>query len=140
LSETTEARKVLEQAYQKQSEAYDKAVLSLSGGALGLSMTFIRQIVQGSPNRVLLLALAWSGFAVSILAIFISMLTSQWAIRKSVCQIDEGNAEAQHTGGWSTVTACLNILACISLVFGIGLLVWFSIANLNSIGVAASLD
>lgn len=134
MSQLIEDRKVLQQAYQKQSEAYDKAVLSLSGGALGLSMTFIRQIVHGPPNGILLLALAWSGFAVSILAIFVSMLTSQWAVRRAVGQIDEGRAGTGRTGGaFAIVTACLNVVACISLVFGIGLLVCFSLVNLESI-------
>jgi hypothetical protein len=140
LSEAIEARKVLEQAYQKQSEAYDKTVLSLSGGALGLSITFIRQIVHGPPNGIVLLALAWTGFAVSILAIFVSMLTSQWAVRKALRQIGEGTG-AQRPGGWfAAVTAWLNVVACVSLVFGIGLLVWFSLANLESFGVAVSPD
>jgi hypothetical protein len=93
-----EDRKVYEEAYQKQSAAYDKAVLSLSGGALGLSITFIRQIVHGTPSGILLLELAWGGFALSILAIFVSMLTSQWALQKAVCQTDEDNTKPQRIG------------------------------------------
>jgi hypothetical protein len=65
-----EYRKLLEQAYDKQSESYDKTVIALSGGALGVSMTFLHEIVPSPLGAtVWLLGAAWSAFAFSILAI-----------------------------------------------------------------------
>jgi hypothetical protein len=82
-------RKLLEQAYDKQSEAYDKTVIALSGGALGISMTFLHEIVPSPLGGTLwLLGAAWSAFAFSILAILVSILTGQWALRRAMCQVD----------------------------------------------------
>jgi hypothetical protein len=72
----------LVQADHKASEAYDKAVMTLSGGALAISITFIHDIAP-SPlaTTIYRLIFAWGAFGLSITAILISQLTSCWALR-----------------------------------------------------------
>src|SRR3990170_935291 len=69
----------LVQADQKTLEAYDKAVMTLSGGALAISLTFVNDVIP-SPiaGTVKLLIAAWVSLALSIAAILISKLTSHW--------------------------------------------------------------
>jgi hypothetical protein len=42
-------RQWLVEAYQKSSDAYDKAVMTLAAGALGISLAFVHQV---APQRV----------------------------------------------------------------------------------------
>jgi hypothetical protein len=119
--------------HAKQSDAFDKAVLTLSGGALGVSMTFIHQIVQSpSVGSLWILGMAWSAFACSILAILISLLTGQWAINKAIQQIDANTIHDERAGLWyAQVTSGLNITACGMFVLGVGLMAWFCLENLH---------
>jgi len=130
-----EYRGFLVNAYQGESEAYDKAVMTLSAGALGVSITFIHDIVQ-SPRKetLILLAIAWGSFALSILAILTSMLTSQKAIRKAILQLDHGTIDRERPGAWyGRFTAILNLTACVGFILGVVFLVWFSLANLSMV-------
>ena len=43
---TTEYRQQLITLEQKSAESFDKTVIALSGGALGLSLTFVKEIVD----------------------------------------------------------------------------------------------
>jgi hypothetical protein len=73
----------------KASESYDKAVMTLSGGALAISLTFVKNVAQ--PVVALWrLESAWVALTVSVGSILVSMLTSQIALRHSIHQVDEG--------------------------------------------------
>jgi len=130
----------LEQAYLEQSKAYDKAVMTLSAGTLAISLTFVKDVIDTPrPGTVIFLALAWTALAVSIVAILISMLTSQWALRKTIEQVDRGQEQQLQVrpGGWrSRLTAVLNVSAAVGFVLGVALLAWFAIANLGAVGTA----
>jgi hypothetical protein len=124
-------RNVLEQAYERQSEAYDKTVVALSGGALGVSITFIHEIVQSPlPGTLFLLGFAWSGFTASILASLVSLLTSQWALRKAISQVDSETIHDERPGAWhSQLTSVFNFTACLMFILGVAFLVWFCLKN-----------
>ena len=78
-------------ADQKASEAYDKTIMTLSGGALGLSVTFLKNIIGDSKRvSVCRLEASWICLAFSLLFILASMLFSQWALRKTINQVDTG--------------------------------------------------
>jgi len=75
-----EERKLLIDAEREGSRSFDKTILTLSAGAFGISLTFIRQIVPNIETGTLfLLILGWTGFTISMLATLISFLTSQRA-------------------------------------------------------------
>lgn len=132
--EMREYRNWLVAADQKASEAYDKAVMTLAGGALGLSLTFVRQIVKTPrPESLWRLETSWLCLTLSLGFILVSMLWSQWALRKAMRQVDESSLPgARAGGGFAIFTAVLNVLSGLALLVGIGFLAWFSISNVSS--------
>jgi hypothetical protein len=114
------------------SRDFDRAVMTLAGGALGLSVTFIHEIVaRPVPCSVVWLGLAWGCLALSLLAILVSILTSQHALRLAIKQVDDQTVHRVHRpGGWlSGVTEGLNVTAALALVLGLMFLVVFALLN-----------
>jgi hypothetical protein len=133
-AEMTAYRDFLIAADQKASEAYDKTVITLSGGALGLSIAFLKDII-GQLTRVSIRRLEWSWMclSLSLLLILASMLFSQWALRKAITQIYDGTVGNGTSGGaFSILTGVLNVISGLSCVAGIVLLAWFSLANIEN--------
>jgi hypothetical protein len=133
-SEMSAYRDLLVAADQKASKAYDKAVMTLSGGALGLSVTFLKDIV-GQSTRVSIQRLEWSWMclSLSLLSMLASMLFSQWALRSAIRQVDKKTVGNERVGGgFSILTAALNIVSGLSCFAGIALLAWFSFANIKN--------
>jgi hypothetical protein len=129
-----EYRNWLVAADQKASEAYDKAVMTLAGGALGLSLTFLKDIVK-SPHPAFLwrLETSWGCLTLSLAFILISMLSSQWSLRKAIKQVDQQSLHGVRAGGgFARLTAALNILSGVAFLAGVALLAWFSISNYGS--------
>lgn len=126
-----EYRNWLVAAGHKSSEAYDKALMTLAGGALGLSLTFIKDIVKSTqPTSLWTLMTAWGCLTLSLATILISMLSSQWAIRKAIHQVDDASFPGVIPGGgFAVATDVLNVVAGLAFLVGIALLVWFSISN-----------
>jgi len=77
-AEYREERGKLLDVEQEQGRTYDKYLLTLSGGALGLSLTFIREIVPvGRAQWVWLILLAWLGLLATVLMVLRMMRLSQ---------------------------------------------------------------
>jgi len=127
-------REWLVQADHKASEAYDNAVMALSGGALAISLTFIKEVVSKPKSGTLgLLAAGWACLAASVAAILVSKLTSQWALRKAMRQVDDDQIRREHPGAvFGRATDALNIVAAVAFLCGISLLGWFAISNMVS--------
>lgn len=67
------------------SERFDAAILTLSSGALGLSLAFIKDIVPvEKANYVALLNVSWWLFGLAIVSTIASFLVSQLAIKKQL--------------------------------------------------------
>jgi len=132
--EMRDYRNWLVAADQKASEAYDKAVMTLAGGALGLSLTFVKDIVKSPrPESLWRLETSWGCLTMSLAFILVSMLFSQWALRRAIRQVDEFSLPRTRVGGiFASLTATLNILSGLAFLGGIALLAWFSIGNVKS--------
>jgi hypothetical protein len=126
-------RRRLIEADHKASEIYDKTILTLSGGALAVSFAFLKDIVpHPDPSTVWRLAWGWTALVASLVAILLSMLFGRWGLRRQVKQVDMGKIWSEHPGGWaSRLTSWLNVIAAAAFVIGVGLLVWFAVANLS---------
>jgi hypothetical protein len=74
-----EWRQWLAENHHAASQYYDKAVMTLSGGALGLSLAFVKDIAP-DPEETWALVGAWASFAASLLFIF----TSQGSIVNNI--------------------------------------------------------
>jgi hypothetical protein len=129
LSEYRESLQKLEQ--QMQSE-YDKAIMALSGGALGISLTFLKDVVvKEGVCAGAFLVWAWVSWGCSIACTLISFQTSAWALRVAVRQTDDQSIYSGWAGGiLDIVTRILNIAAGIFFLIGVGFVAYFVSKNI----------
>lgn len=117
---------------QKVQGEYDKTVLTLSGGALGLSMTFISDIVDlTSVVQLSYLICAWTCWAVSMSIILFSHLISHYAIRHAIIQVDRKEIYIKRPGGKLDflVSSC-NWASGMLFIAGLVWMIWFVKLNL----------
>jgi hypothetical protein len=106
----------------------------LSGGALGVSFIFLKDVIGSKPIAVPgLLIAAWSAWAASSLAVLFSFHLSHLALRKAISQVDDGSiAKGTKPGGaYARVTAWLNAAGAILFFAGVVLIVSFASFNLT---------
>lgn len=126
-------RSHLLEAEQKAQEDFDKAVLSLSGGALGISFAFVKDIVGTEPiSNLNLLFSAWVCWGFSVTFVLVSFFTSHIALRHAIKQVDEGRIQTERPGGlYDLVTAALNALGGLLFFGGVILITLFVRQNLE---------
>jgi hypothetical protein len=117
------------------TKSYDQAILTLAGGALGISIAFIENLAARPPIRHDLLNLSWGSLTLALLSTLLSFFASQQALSRHVTIWDElyRNPDADKTNNWSRATAILNFLSVIFFIAGIVLLVWFASVNLPAL-------
>lgn len=122
---------------ERQSQSYDTAVMTLAGGALGVSFAFIKDLVGGTPDpeTIPLLRCAWICLAGSLLACLLSMLSSQFALARAIKQADaliaDPNARVGPAGGFfNRVTRILNVAAGVLFVAGVYYLALLATENM----------
>jgi hypothetical protein len=123
---TEDYRKTLIEAQAAASAAFDKAIMTLSGGALAISLTFIHDVAP-HPKRQRLMLTSWSFLAFSLLIIVASFIASEHASWRALAAYDAGTA---HPHGWGTFVAILNIIAGAAFIAGVAFLVAFAVYNL----------
>lgn len=112
---------------EKMQASYDKAVIALSGGALGLSFTFLKEVA----NREALIAThwllaSWVLWAMSVSCILFSFLSSATAMQKAIKQTDEKTIYIEAAGGlFDRITKLLNVAAGLMFIVGIICIVVF---------------
>jgi hypothetical protein len=120
-------------------EQFDKALLTLSAGALGLSVTFIKDIVPLSTAvQIGLLFGSWCLFALAILSTLASFIASQRAFDRSLRDAEEyylhGNSSARARHGMAlTVTQVLNWSSTVSFVIALVLTILFATQNIINV-------
>jgi uncharacterized BrkB/YihY/UPF0761 family membrane protein len=121
----TKHREWLVSAYENATQSFDKAIMTLAGGALGISIAFIHDVAP-KPEHKWILGVAWTLFALSLLLILASFLMSQHAILDMMRQIDE-DVEKVARG---KATDRLNRGSASAFVLGVIFLVIFAVYNL----------
>jgi len=115
--------------------SFDKYILTLASGALGISLTFINTIVPDIERAtVTLLIIGWSGVIVSILSTLSSFLTSQWAFTVQIKVLDKSyttNEEVDKYNVPGIITNALNVISIIGFIVGAFMLAIFVICNLT---------
>jgi hypothetical protein len=113
------------------NEQFDKNVLFIASGALGVSFAFIEKLVPNLENAIEKTCLfnAWYSFAIvifiSLVSHFISSLSIRWSI--SHCEDENFTTKMKY---WNWVTRSLNILMIIGLLIGTILLINFIKKNI----------
>src|SRR5258708_2704776 len=144
--EYLEDRKQRIELHNQAAQSFDQTILTLAGGALGLSFTFIRQIIPHAESGTIpFLATSWILLVLALLAILISMLTSQVGMLQPIGMLDEIHSpqpvknpnwgekiesKFQSVIGWRPLTQILNIIALLSTILGIVFLIWFGLLNI----------
>jgi len=116
------------------SQDFDKTILTLATGALGLSFAFLGQILKAPPVGKWVLCGAWGCFIVSMCSILVSMRTSQSAFRQSreileAIYFREVGARERKSSS-SLATERLNMLSLVTLILGLVALAVFVFLNL----------
>lgn len=114
----------LSKAYIERSSQFDKQVLFIASGALGISLAFIKDIVKldVASNKILLL-LAWIFFGAVILISILSHYTSLKAINFKIENLyQKEDNKSKHLDFF---TRFFNILMIVFLAIGLILLFIF---------------
>lgn len=128
-------RKALIDANREAARLFDKAILTLTAGAFGLSLAFIRQIAPSiREGTIYCLIFGWAGFSLSLLSTLISFLSSQYACKRQIEILELDYIDNQNSLKEKNIpailTKCLNILSIFFFILGLVFLAIFIILNL----------
>lgn len=108
---------------KEQIGSYDKAILSLSGGGIGISIAFADKFSDGVPEVGIGLLGSWIAFSFAIAFNVGSYLTSSHDIEVEIQKVREsvqaGGTEIQSGNSWRTITMTLNALSLVAFVGGV---------------------
>jgi hypothetical protein len=125
-------RNHLVNAEQKAQEDFDKTVISLSGGALGVSFAFVKDIVGPAKwQDSSLLLYAWESWGISIIFMLFSYYISLRALRKAIQQVDNADLNKSPGGAYGVFTDILTIGGAILFIVGVAFLLVFITKNLE---------
>ena len=114
------------------STSFDKAMLTLSAGALTLSLTYLKGLSTGPPWHWMLKT-CWIMFAASLLSTSWSFLFSQHAMRRQREIPPLGNPKPHNTKSesnrWAAVTNHLNWVSAGCFTLGVVLLTLYAISG-----------
>jgi hypothetical protein len=129
-----EYRSSLLQTVQKLNESYDKLIITLSGGALGLSFAFLKDVIKENQIQYHgLLIAAWGFFIMSLTSVLMSLLFGIAANKKAVKQVDAGKIYEEEPGGiFSKLTTWLHYSGTGLLIIGLGFITTFAYINMEA--------
>jgi hypothetical protein len=128
--------KVAWDAIQSSSDEYDKSILTLSSAMLGLSLTFMKDIVPiAQITHRYSLYVSWICFAVSVLSVICSFRLSIPAHCAHLKCLDDyylrdDEAALSRKSGWSLIVECFNWASGLFFVRGLASSAYFVFANL----------
>lgn len=128
---TDEYRKHLTETYEELSTGYARTLITLAGGALAISMAFVKDIVgtDGEAFRVWLMV-AWACWAVSLCLVLGAYYCGREAARFAIKQHDRpeeesGDVGERPGGAWAVAVDWLGGLSLAAFVGGIFVFVTF---------------
>jgi len=127
-------RRLLVEGEVQVAARFDKSILTLSGGALLLSMTFVKDIVSGRPKDTWTLIAAWILLGTAIAVMLISLLTSQKAYQRQRDILDKGFGDSKggdESNCWACVTTWLHWISITLFLIAIFFLGYFAIKNIE---------
>ena len=115
----------------KSQDDYDKSVLALSGGALGVTFGFLKDLVGPDPRWKDFLLGAWLSWSMSISAVMWSFYASRRNIADRIRLLDGKTVASKKF--WPELTDWLNRLSGTLFVVGVILMALFSWRNLDNL-------
>lgn len=132
-SEYLDTRKLLQECEGRAAERFDKFLLTVSSGGLGLSLTFVREIGGEDASCRALVGFSWLFFGLAIVAILGSLLVSQKVFRRQVEIWDvmyHSDGTVQEKNEFQGYTTQLNYVAMGCFVLGVIFVAVFALTNL----------
>jgi hypothetical protein len=128
-----ERRHALDEQFQS-TKTLDTALVTLSGGALVISITFVDRVADGSPAYPAIMLASWICFSVVVLLTLLSLYFSQKGAQSYALELDrlvEGDKSAYERSIWQyDWVKYLNFISIALFFVGVILLVVFSGINL----------
>lgn len=106
----------LRNSHIEASRSYDKTVLALAGGALGLSVTFVKDIAGSPPTGRVWLITGWISLSLCLAVMSFSFLSSGTTMKYA---IEQDESKTDH---WDSITRRLSLAAGLALALGLGAL------------------
>lgn len=129
-------RKALVEGEQASADQFDKNIITLAAGALGISLVFLEKIApEPNAKTLIFLYIAWAALVISLLATLSSLLTSQHAYRRQREILEDnflpepGKEGRGKINKWARRTQFLNWTSIIAFIVGAAMLALFSIQN-----------
>ena len=118
---------------QQVIDNYEKTLLTLTTGALALSITFVKDILGDTPTcAVWWLLAAWGCWTGTVVLMITSYYLSPMAYSKAISQVDDGSISKDKVGGvYTTAILALNSLGGVTFLAGI---LCFAIVGITNIG------
>ena len=132
-NELKEYRVDLLQRLNKLNENYDKLIVTLAGGALGLSVVFVKDILKQNPiYSNYFLTLSWILFVLSLTSVLCALLFGIAANKKAITQVDEDKIYNETPGGiFSKITDWLHYSGTFFLIVALIFLLIFVCKNME---------
>lgn len=131
--ENVSYRTMLIEATHSLNASFDKLVVTLAGGALAVSIAFLKDII--SIDQIVhpwLLLTAWCLFVASLACILGEILFGIEAYQMAIRQLDNGTIHKERPGkNFSIISCWLQRLATIALIVGLLLLSTFTLVNIG---------
>lgn len=130
-TEYLQERRLLIDLQVDSARTLDRTILTLSGGALALSITFVNQIAP-QPKSVWALSVAWGLFTLSLLLTLLSFLFSQYALDEALKDYDASYSNSPRNSlknRYSGLTQKLNLFSVFSFVIAVSFLIFFAQFN-----------
>jgi hypothetical protein len=116
-------RDQLTQAKIRSQEARDGAILTLSGGALGVSFAFIDHFVKGQPHLPILLFIAWGCWATSLVLHIVNYRFSEqafdWQIEQTDSELADETVDRNAINKSDKYVTRINLTVMLLFVFGV---------------------
>jgi len=134
VNDDKEYRDHLIESSRQSALLFGKTLVTLSGGALAVSMAFIKDIIGPSkpPSCIAWLLLAWLCWLASLAAILVSYYASYKACRRAIDQHEVGNPNGEIVGGkWASAVDLLNIGSAAVFIIGLVFIIIFVAINMG---------
>lgn len=139
MSEGTSYRDWLVKCRHEAAQEYDKAVMALSGGGLGISLGFLHGNAEKHLELVWCLITSWVFFGLSLFSTLVSFRISYRAHHRAIEQVDNqvdvDCLRREGAGGrYTTATEVLNWASLVTLLVGVIFVAVFVGRNVQRLG------
>jgi hypothetical protein len=127
-------REQLEALRIESIKAYDTAVMTLSGGALGIAFAFVADLAsKGNIRSGCWFMASVASWSLSVGCVLFSHYMSYQAMEKAIDQVDDREVYVSEVGGWyDRATRWLNPIAGMLFVVGCFCMGWFLHKNVSN--------